>query len=65
MANGKYTDDGYLYIKAYNPYVRGVIGTDIKLTFKQKIRILFCKGISVSIGDVFMRGEERCRRNGG
>lgn len=43
-----YTADGnYLYIKAHNPYVSGVVGTDIKLTFKQKIKILFCKGVCV------------------
>lgn len=51
-----YTDRGYLYIKSYNPYVHGVCGTDIKLTFKQKIKILFCKGISVCIGDVIKNG---------
>ena len=43
----KRTDRGYLYIKANNPYVNGILGTDIKLTFKQKIAILFSKGISV------------------
>lgn len=43
----KKTDRGYLYIKAENPYVHGVVGTDIKLTLKQKIGILFSKGISV------------------
>ena len=48
-----YSAGGYLYIKAYNPRVEGVLGTDIKLTFKQKIKILFSKGISVCIGDVF------------
>lgn len=43
----KKTDRGYLYIKAKNSYVNGVVGTDIKLTLKQKIDILFSKGISV------------------
>ena len=43
----KKTDDGYLYIKANNQYVNGIVGTDIKLTLKQKIEILFSKGISV------------------
>lgn len=56
MAKKNYTDGGYLYIKGYNPYVNGVVGTDIKLTLKQKIKILFCKGISVCIGDVFRKG---------
>lgn len=55
MAKNAYTDNGYLYIKAHNPYVRGVVGTDIKLTLRQKIRILFCKGISVAVGDVFKK----------
>lgn len=45
----KRTDRGYLYIKADNPYVSGVVGNDIKLTFKQKIEILFSKGISVAL----------------
>ena len=51
-----YATGGYLYIKSYNPYVRGVVGTDIKLTFKQKIQILFCKGVSVCIGDAIKTG---------
>lgn len=53
MDKKNYTDNGYLYIKAHNPYVDGIIGTDIKLTLKQKIKILFCKGISVCMGNVF------------
>lgn len=43
----KKTDNGYLYIKANNPYIDKIVGTDIKLTLKQKIDILFSKGISV------------------
>jgi hypothetical protein len=43
----KKTDDGYLYIKAHNPYINKIVGTDIKLTLKQKVDILFSKGISV------------------
>ena len=43
----KKTDRGYLYIRAKSPYIKGVVGTDIKLTLKQKIEILFSKGISV------------------
>ena len=53
-----YADGGYLYIKSYNPYVHGVVGTDIKLTFKQKIQILFCKGVSVCIGDAIKTGRK-------
>lgn len=30
----KKTDGGYLYIKANNPYIHGVVGTDIKLTLR-------------------------------
>ena len=44
------TNKGYLYIKAYNEYAESIIGTDIELSFKQKVQILFSKGISVCIG---------------
>ena len=40
---------GYLYIRADSPYVKGVVGRDIKLTLWQRIQILFCGGISVSL----------------
>ena len=43
-----YTSGGYLYIKTHNEYVDGVIGKDIDLTLRQKIQILFSKGVSVS-----------------
>lgn len=43
------TNKGYLYIKAHNEYVEGVVETDVKLSFKQKVQILFSKGISVCI----------------
>ena len=42
-----YTDKGYLYLNADNSYVKGIIGTDIKLTLWQRVQILFCGGISV------------------
>lgn len=51
------TNKGYLDIKAYNNYVKGVVGTDIKLSFKQKLQILFSKGISVCIGDAIKRSD--------
>ena len=51
------TDRGYLYIRASNPYVKGIVGTDIYLTLKQKFQILFSKGISVVIGDIKKIGE--------
>lgn len=43
----KKTDRGYLNIKAENSYINGVLGTSIELTLKQKIDILFSKGIRV------------------
>ena len=51
MSNNAKNDRGYLCIKAHNHYVKGIVGADIKLTFKQKLQILFCKGISVCMGD--------------
>lgn len=43
-----YSNTGYLYLKVENhPYVKGAVGSDIKLTLWQKIQILFCKGVSV------------------
>ena len=43
-----YTDyRGYLYIRVNSPYIKGVVGTDIKLTLWQRIQILFCGGVSV------------------
>lgn len=53
------TNRGYLYIRAYNPYIKGVVGRDIKLTFKQKIQILFSKGIAVCLGNVFKEEGEK------
>lgn len=41
------TANGYLYIKVINEYVKGVIGQDIKLSFRDRLKILFSKGISV------------------
>lgn len=49
----KKTDTGFLYIRIHNPYVDGTVGSDIKLTLKQKFDILFSKGISV----VFIGGK--------
>lgn len=43
----KKTDNGYLYIRAKNKYINGIIGTDIKLTFMQKVALFFSNGISV------------------
>ena len=38
-----YSSTGMLYLKTNNEYVKGVVGSDIKLTLWQKIQILFCK----------------------
>ena len=58
MASNKYTDDGLLYIEAFNPYIHGAVGTDIKLSFSQKIKIFFCRGISVCVGNIFEMNEQ-------
>ena len=42
-----YSDNGYLYVNADNSYIKGIVGTDIKLTLWQRLQILFCGGISV------------------
>lgn len=43
-----YSDIGYLYIcYRKHPYVKGVVGADIKLTLWERIQILFCGGVSV------------------
>jgi hypothetical protein len=44
-----FSSDGYMYIKGKNTYITGTLGTDIKLTFKQKLMLLFSKGVSVTI----------------
>ena len=45
-----YSDNGNLYIKSYNnPYVKGILGADIKLTLWQRVQILFCGGVCVLI----------------
>lgn len=41
------TDYKYLQINAKNEYIKGTVGQDIKLSFRDKLRILFSKGISV------------------
>ena len=46
---GDKTDYGYLAIKVKSPYVKGVVGSDIRLRFWDKLKILFSSGISVSL----------------
>lgn len=42
-----YSDTGCLYIHYRNhPYIKGVVGADIKLTLWQRIQILFCGGVT-------------------
>lgn len=54
-------------IKGYTPYVNGVVGHDFRLSFLQRLKILFCRGISVILVDETLRKEkdkekERCKR---
>lgn len=45
-----YSDNGNLYIKSYNnPYAKGILGAEIKLTLWQRVQILFCGGVCVMI----------------
>ena len=44
-----YTDNGFLYLKAHNTYINGIIGVDIRLSLWKRIQILFCGGVSVTI----------------
>lgn len=48
MGVKKKNEDGYLVITTDNEYVKGVVGSDIKLSFVEKLKILFSKGISVA-----------------
>ena len=50
--NSNYTNKGYYYIKAKNKYISSIVGTDIKLNIIQKIKILFSKGISISLSGI-------------
>lgn len=45
----------WLKIKRHSPYVHGVLGMDITMTFADKIKLLFCKGIQIYVGDVFSK----------
>lgn len=43
-----YSDVGYLYIRyRKHPYIKGIVGADIKLTLWERIQVLFCGGVSV------------------
>lgn len=46
-------------LEAYTPYVSGVVGRDFKLTFIQKIKILFCKKLRVILIAENLRKKER------
>ena len=50
----------YMEVKRVNSYVSGIIGQDIRLSFFQKIRLLFCKGITAALisPEVAQSGEE-------
>ena len=45
-------------IKAYIPYIHGIIGHDFKLTLKQKLNLLFCKRLSVIFIEEKLRDEK-------
>ena len=34
-------------IKTHSPYVSGVIGKEIRLTFRERLAVLFCGGIEI------------------
>lgn len=36
-------------IKTYSPYVGGVVGREIKLTFRERLAILFSGGIEITL----------------
>ena len=44
-------------IKGYTPYVNGVVGYDFRLSFLQRLKILFCRSISVILVDEKLRKE--------
>lgn len=39
----------FMEIKKFNPYVCGVVGQDVRLTFRQRLRLLFCKGFTIAL----------------
>lgn len=39
----------YMKIKKYNRYVCGVVGQDVPLTLRQKLKLLFCKGFTIAL----------------
>lgn len=43
----KNKDGWYFQIKRDNEYIKGILGHDIKLSFRDRLNILFSKGISV------------------
>lgn len=53
----KNKDGWYFHIKTHNEYIKGAVVQDIKLSFRDKLNILFSKGISiVLIGTSKQRG---------
>ena len=34
-------------IRGYTPYVNGIVGQDFHLSFWQRLKILFCDGVTV------------------
>lgn len=48
----------WFQIKRHSQYVNGILGMDIKLTFSEKTKLLFCKGIQIFVGDVIPKEDE-------
>ena len=40
---------GFFIVKRNNEYVKGVLGQEIKLTFIERLKILFSKGIEIQL----------------
>lgn len=53
----KNKDGWYFQIKTDNEYVKGILGHDLKLSFRDRLTILFSKGISVVLigSDVYRK----------
>ena len=40
---------GFFIVKRNNEYIKGVLGQEIKLTFIERLKILFSKGIEIQL----------------
>jgi len=46
MKNKK-TKNNFYELRKYTMYVNGIVGVEFKLSLKDKLKILFCSGVSV------------------